>query len=184
MDIDLTSLPGVVLIKPRLYSDARGFFAETWSAPRYGAQGIPDTFVQDNVSRSQRGVVRGLHLQHPFGQGKLVCALVGALYDVVLDVRVGSPTFGRWSAVPLDGGALQQLYIPPGFAHGFCALTDDTLFSYKCTDIYHPETELGVLWSDPDLAITWPVEAPTVSAKDAKFSRLRDIDRARLPKFA
>jgi dTDP-4-dehydrorhamnose 3,5-epimerase len=183
MEVEVTSLPGVLLVKPRVLSDARGFFVETWAAQRYEEVGVRTAFVQDNVSSSQRGVLRGLHIQHPFGQGKLVCALAGELFDVVVDLRVGSPTFGRWSTVTLNGETLQQVYIPPGVAHGFCSLRDGTLFSYKCTEVYHPETEFGVLWNDPDLGIAWPLEAPLVSAKDQRFPRLRDIPLERLPRF-
>jgi dTDP-4-dehydrorhamnose 3,5-epimerase len=183
VDVEQTPLPGVLLIKPRVFGDARGFFVETFQARRYVDAGVAGPFVQDNMSRSERGVLRGLHLQNPFAQGKLVSVPVGEVFDVALDVRVGSPTFGRWFGATLSGENQHQLYVPPGFAHGFCALRDGTLFSYKCTELYHPETELGVRWDDPELAITWPVEAPAVSGKDARFARLRDIDPAKLPVF-
>jgi dTDP-4-dehydrorhamnose 3,5-epimerase len=183
MEIEGTSLPGVLLLKPRVFTDTRGFFAETWSAHRYAAMGAPAAFVQDNISRSQRGVLRGLHIQHPFGQGKLVSALAGELYDVVVDLRVGSPTFGRWSGFTLSGETLHQLYIPPGFAHGFCALQDGTIFSYKCTEAYHPEAEFGIRFDDPDLGIRWPLDTPVVSEKDGRFPYLREIARERLPRF-
>jgi dTDP-4-dehydrorhamnose 3,5-epimerase len=176
-----TSLPGVLLIKPRVFGDARGFFVETWAAERYERAGVPGPFVQDNLSRSQRGVLRGLHLQHPYGQGKLVSVPSGEVFDVCVDVRQGAPTFGKWYGCLLSGENMHQLYIPPGFAHGFCVIRDDTLFSYKCTQPYHPETELGVRWDDPDIGITWPLESPLVSAKDGKFPRLAEIDAARLP---
>jgi dTDP-4-dehydrorhamnose 3,5-epimerase len=178
-----TSLPGVLLIKPRVFGDARGFFLETWAAERYERAGVSGPFVQDNLSRSSRGVLRGLHLQHPFAQGKLVSVADGEVFDVCADVRAGSPTFGKWYGCHLSGENHHQLYIPPGFVHGFCVLRDDTLFSYKCTVPYHPEAELGVRWDDPDLGITWPLADPIVSAKDSKLARLAEIDTARLPSF-
>jgi dTDP-4-dehydrorhamnose 3,5-epimerase len=183
MQIVETSLAGVLLIKPRVFGDPRGFFVETYSARRYADAGIAAPFVQDNLSRSQRGVLRGLHLQHPFGQGKLVSVPEGEVFDVVVDVRVGSPTFGRWFGATLSGENQHQVYVPPGFAHGFCALRDDTLFSYKCTELYHPETELGVRWDDPDIGITWPLDAPALSKKDLQYPRLREIPAATLPSF-
>jgi dTDP-4-dehydrorhamnose 3,5-epimerase len=179
-----TPLPGVLLVKPRVFGDARGFFVETFSAARYAAAGVAGPFVQDNLSRSQPGVLRGLHLQNPFGQGKLVGVPAGEVFDVAVDVRVGSPTFGRWWGATLSGENQHQLYIPPGFAHGFCALRADTCFAYKCTELYHPETEVGVRWDDPDIGIAWPVDAPSVSAKDGAYPRLRDVERARLPVYA
>lgn len=181
--VEETALPGLLLLKPRLFSDGRGLVFEGWSEARYAAAGLPRAFVQDNVSRSRRGVLRGLHLQHPFAQGKLVCAVAGEIYDVALDLRRGSPTFGRWASVMLDGQGLHQLYVPPGVAHGFCALRDGTLVTYKCTEAYHPEAEVGVRWDDPDLGIPWPVAAPIVSAKDAKLPRLRDLPPATFPLF-
>jgi dTDP-4-dehydrorhamnose 3,5-epimerase len=181
MEVVETSLPGVLIIKPRVLGDARGFFVETFSAARYAAIGVPGPFVQDNLSRSQRGVLRGLHLQQPFAQGKLVSVAEGEIFDVAVDVRLGSPTFGRWLGTTLNGESQHQLYIPPGFAHGFCALRDGTLFSYKCTDVYHPETEFGVSWNDPDIGIEWPLDAPLVSKKDGEFPRLREIAKSRLP---
>jgi len=183
VEIVETPLPGVLLIKPRVFGDARGFFVETFQATRYTDGGARGPFVQDNLSRSQRGVLRGLHLQQPFGQGKLVSVPDGEVFDVAVDVRVGSPTFGQWFGATLSGENQHQLYLPPGLAHGFCALRDGTLFSYKCTELYHPEAELGVRWDDPDLGITWPLEGPLVSDKDGKFARLRDIARERLPSF-
>lgn len=185
MEIVETALPGVLLIKPRVFGDARGFFVETFHSARYAAAGVAGPFVQDNLSRSQKGVLRGLHLQHPFAQGKLVSVPQGEVFDVAVDVRVGSPAFGRWVGFTLSGENQHQLYIPPGLAHGFCALRDDTLFAYKCTDLYHPETELGVRWDDPDVGVAWPLgdgEA-LVSAKDRALPLLRDIDHAKLSAF-
>ena len=171
------------MIEPKSFGDARGYFFETWHAERYAQAGVAPTFVQDNVSRSVRGILRGLHLQHPFGQGKLVQVLDGEVFDVAVDVRHGSPTFGQWAGENLSSDNKRQLYIPPGFAHGFCVLSESALFSYKCTELYHPETELSVAWNDPDLGITWPIAAPALSKKDAEASRLRDIPAERLPRF-
>jgi dTDP-4-dehydrorhamnose 3,5-epimerase len=178
-----TDLPDVLRIEPKVFGDARGYFFETWQRDRYAELGLPREFVQDNVSRSQRGILRGLHLQEPYGQGKLVHVLDGEVFDVAVDVRVGSPTFGRWVGEVLSSDNHRQLYIPPGFAHGFCVTSDSALLQYKCTDLYHPETELSVAWNDPKLAIPWPVKEPVLSKKDAAASRLADIPQARLPRY-
>ena len=176
-----TDLPGVCILEPDVFGDARGFFLETWSQTRYAELGLHESFVQDNVSKSARGILRGLHLQHPNGQGKLVQVLHGQVFDVAVDVRSDSPTFGEWFGTFLSGDDHRQLYIPPGFAHGFCVTSESALFMYKCTVGYHRETELGVAWDDPDLAIPWPQRSPQLSAKDAVWPRLRDIPRDRLP---
>jgi dTDP-4-dehydrorhamnose 3,5-epimerase len=178
-----TELPGVVIIEPQVFGDQRGFFLETWSQMRYAEAGLPSAFVQDNVSLSARGVLRGLHFQNPKTQGKLVTVLQGEVYDVAVDIRLGSPHFGRWAGVLLSGENHRQLYIPPGFAHGFCVTSETALFMYKCTDFYSPEAERGVMWNDPDLGIRWPVERPTLSAKDSHYQKLRDIDRSILPVY-
>ncbi|HVX95105.1 MAG TPA: dTDP-4-dehydrorhamnose 3,5-epimerase [Polyangia bacterium] len=183
MEVIQTEIPGVLLIKPRVFGDARGFFVETFQAARYASNGMSLPFVQDNVSRSQRGVLRGLHMQQPHAQGKLVSVPSGEVFDVAVDVRVGSPTFGRWVGMVLSGENQHQVYIPPGLAHGFCALRDDTLFSYKCTDLYHPECEVGIRWDDPDIGIKWPLESPLVSGKDQALPLLKDVDRARLASY-
>jgi len=175
--------PEVLLIEPKRFGDHRGYFQETFHAERYAEHGIRLPFVQDNLSRSVNGILRGLHLQNPQPQGKLVYVLEGAVYDVAVDVRVGSPRFGVWSAVMLTAADPCQLWVPPGFAHGFCVTSDTALFAYKCTDLYAPKNELSVLWNDPDLKIPWPVAAPHLSAKDQSGSRLREIDPARLPKY-
>jgi len=177
------TLPGLVHVEPRVFGDDRGFFFESFHARRYAEAGIAATFVQDNFSRSARGVLRGLHLQHPTDQGKLVQAIEGQVYDVAVDVRVGSPTFGRAEGTLLDASRRNQLYVPAGFAHGFCVVSDHALFAYKCTDFYAPEHELGIAWDDPDLAIEWPVAEPTLSAKDTQHPRLRDVPESRLPRF-
>ena len=177
-----TTLPGVVLVEPRVIRDARGFFLESFQAERFRAAGLPDRFVQDNHSRSSRGVLRGMHYQLRRPQGKLVTVVRGEIFDVALDIRRGSPTFGRWFGTVLSGDAPRYLYIPPGFAHGFCVLSDEADFVYKCTDFYEPGDEHGVLWSDPGSAIAWPIARPTLSAKDERYPALAP-DRADLPIF-
>lgn len=179
-----TELSDIRIVETDIFGDERGFFLETWQAERYASFGLPSRFVQDNLSRSARGVLRGLHLQHPHAQGKLVYAIEGEVFDVAVDVRVGSPTFGRSVGVVLSGANHRQLYVPPGFAHGFCVTSEYALIAYKCTTPYRPQTELGVLWNDPDLAIAWPHADVTVSARDQRFARLRDIPESSLPPYA
>lgn len=183
MNVRKSSLPEVLIIEPRVFGDSRGYFLETWSQRRYGEHGIPEHFVQDNVSKSRHRVVRGLHLQHPGGQGKLVSVHYGAVYDVAVDVRVGSPTFGRWFGQELTEENHLQLYIPPGFAHGFCVLSETALFAYKCTAPYAPEHELGIAYDDPDIGIEWPVTEPIVSERDQRNPRLGAVERSRLPQY-
>jgi len=175
-----TELLGVTIIEPRVFGDGRGYFLETYNQDRYRELGILDTFVQDNLSYSSRGVLRGLHFQNPRPQAKLVTVLQGEVFDVALDIRVGSPTFAKFVGVVLSGENKRQVYIAPGFAHGFCVTSEAALFSYKCSDGYAPESEGGILWNDPDLGIRWPIEGPTLSAKDEKFPRLKDLDPRRL----
>nr|WP_216612738.1 dTDP-4-dehydrorhamnose 3,5-epimerase [Myxococcus xanthus] len=167
-------IPDVLLLEPKVFGDDRGFFMEMFHAARYAAAGIPGPFVQDNYSRSAKGTLRGLHFQEPQAQGKLVQVLAGAVYDVAVDVRRGSSTFGQWVAVELSSDNRRQLWVPPGFAHGFCVVSDSADFHYKCTALYAPETERSVVWNDPDLAIPWPVSEPRLSPKDAQAPRLRD----------
>lgn len=169
-----TELPGVLLLEPRAFEDARGSFMELFHARRYAEVGLPETFVQDNLSRSVRGTLRGLHFQEPHGQGKLIQVLSGSVYDVVVDVRRGSPTFGRWQGWALSAESRLQLWVPPGFAHGFCVTSEYCDFLYKCTDFYAPEAERGIAWDDPDLGIGWPVAEPLLSPKDARLPRLKD----------
>ncbi len=171
MKVEDTDLPGVKLIHPRVFEDARGFFMETWHRARYREAGLPD-FVQDNLSCSKKGVLRGLHFQHPHPQGKLVQVLAGEIFDVAVDIRQGSPTFARWVGVVLSSKNRRQLYIPEGFAHGFCVLSEEALVAYKCTDVYHPEADRGLRWDDPDIGIAWPIEDPILSPKDAGAPRL------------
>ena len=183
MNVTQTRIPGLVVVEPRILRDDRGYFLETYSTERYRNAGIQEDFVQDNLSFSERGVLRGLHYQYPHSQGKLVQVVAGEVFDVVVDIRAGSPTFGRWVGERLSDKNHRQMYIPPGFAHGFCVLSGQALFSYKCTDYYSPDTEGGVIWSDPDIKIAWPVDMPVVSAKDAAYPRLKDIERDRLPRY-
>jgi dTDP-4-dehydrorhamnose 3,5-epimerase len=182
MKVTPLELPEVLLVEPRVFEDARGFFLETYHEERYRAAGIPWRFVQDNLSASLQHVVRGLHFQHPRGQGKLVQVLTGEVLDVAVDVRRGSPSFGRWLGVRLSGENHLQVFIPPGFAHGFAVRSARAVFAYKCTDIYLPELEIGVAFDDPDLGIDWQIDAPIVSAKDRALPRLRDFDLERLPR--
>ena len=177
------ALPDIVIVHPRVLADARGDFRELFHADRYAAAGLPATFVQDNVSRSRRGVLRGLHLQSPNAQGKLVAVVAGAVLDVAVDVRRGSPTFGRWAAVELTAENGVQLWIPPGFAHGFVVLGEGATFAYKCTAPYCPADELTVRWDDPALAIDWRVDAPVLSEKDAAAPTLAEIPPERLPAY-
>jgi dTDP-4-dehydrorhamnose 3,5-epimerase len=163
-----TDLPDVVLIEPDVYKDNRGFFLETYHAGKYREVGIRQPFVQDNHSRSVQGTVRGLHLQLRRPQAKLIRAVVGEIFDVAVDVRCGSPTFGRWVGVTLSSASFAQLYVPAGFAHGFSVLTPVAEIEYKCTDVYDPADEVGIAWNDPDLAIPWRFEAPTLSERDRK----------------
>ncbi len=179
-----TALPGVLIFTPQLHGDSRGFFLQTYHAREYAAAGLTCTFVQDNLSRSRRETIRGLHyqLQHP--QAKLVSVLSGAVLDVAVDIRQGSPTFGQQVAVELSAENRKQLFIPAGFAHGFRVLTDTADFHYKCTDFYTPGDEYGLFWNDPALAIPWgPVTAPVISANDAKLPHLRDLPPANLPTY-
>lgn len=181
MKIHDTDLPGVLLIEPDVFGDARGSFMESWTERRYAQAGIDASFVQDNVSRSKAGVLRGLHLQHPHAQGKLIQVLAGEVFDVAVDLRVDSPMFGQWYGATLSAENARQLWIPAGFAHGFCVVCDEATFLYKCTDYYVPQSEIGVIWNDPDVAIKWPVDEPIVSEKDNALPRLSEIDRTRLP---
>lgn len=170
-----TELPDVILVEPDVHRDQRGFFLETYHARKYAEGGVPGPFVQDNHSRSVEGTLRGLHAQRNHPQGKLVRAVEGEMFDVAVDIRPSSPTFGRWVGVRLSGENFRQLYIPPGFAHGFCVLSDVVHVEYKCTDFYRPEDEIGVAWDDPEIGIAWPLTDPVISAKDRALPRLRDL---------
>lgn len=173
----------VLLIETQQFHDERGSFREAWRESSYSEVGISERFVQDNISYSRKGVLRGLHLQHPAGQGKLVSVLSGEILDVAVDVRLGSPTFGQWVGESLSAENARQLYIPTGFAHGFAVISDEALLLYKCTGYHVPSDEVTVLWNDPDIGIEWPGREPNLSAKDANGVRLRDITPARLPSY-
>jgi len=183
LKISETKLPGILIFEPAVFSDDRGFFLETWSRQRYYDAGIMAAFVQDNVSVSKKGTLRGLHYQHPHGQGKLVQVLSGRVMDVAVDIRRGSPTFGQSVSVTLSDSNHKQVYIPPGFAHGFCVISDTAIFSYKCTNYYNASAEGGVIWNDPDLGIDWPIDNPFLSTKDAGYSRLKNIPYESLPRY-
>lgn len=176
-------IPGVVVIEPDVYGDSRGFFMESWNARRYEEFGLAWTFVQDNISFSHKGTLRGLHLQDPHPQGKLVTVLSGEVFDVAVDLRRGSPSFGRWVGHLLSSDNKKQMYIPEGCAHGFAVTSESALFYYKCTDFYSKQAELSVRWDDPELGIDWPIQEPVLSPKDAAAVLLRDIDPDRLPVF-
>jgi dTDP-4-dehydrorhamnose 3,5-epimerase len=182
VNVTEVEIPGLLLVEPTVHGDSRGFFFESFQAERYAAAGIAGPFVQDNVSRSVKRTLRGLHFQEPGAQGKLVQVLRGSVWDVAVDVRKGSPHFGRWFGVELNGETHRQLWIPPGFAHGFCVLSDSADFFYKCTSLYAPEAECAVRWDDPALGIRWPVDAPCLSAKDAAAPLLADAPL--LPAYA
>jgi dTDP-4-dehydrorhamnose 3,5-epimerase len=169
------TLPEVILVQPDVHRDARGFFVETYHLEKYRAGGIPGPFVQDNHSRSVQGTLRGLHAQRRRPQGKLVRAVDGEMFDVAVDTRRGSPTFGRWVGVRLSGENFHQLYVPPGFAHGFCVLSPVVNVEYKCTAFYEPADEIGLAWDDPDVGIEWPLRDPIISDKDRRLPRLRDL---------
>lgn len=184
MKVVETEIPGVLLVEPQVFGDERGWFMESWQQARYAEHGIPGPFVQDNQAYSCRGVLRGLHLQHPHGQGKLVQVIEGEVFDVAVDVRRGSPHFGHWVGSVLSAENRRQFYIPEGFAHGYCVLSEAALFSYKCTDLYHPETQFSIRWDDPALGIEWPLEGePILADKDRDAPRLCEIALERLPPF-
>lgn len=183
MKIIPTSLPGVSLIEPRVFQDSRGMFLETWSQQRYHELGLGDGMVQDNLSWSKRGVLRGLHFQQPAPQAKLIYVLAGQIFDVAVDVRVGSPHFGRWVGFDLSLDNRRQAYIPAGFAHGFCVTSATALVAYKCSEVYRPDCEVGVAWNDPRLGIRWPICSPRLSPKDAALRPLETIPVDQLPHY-
>jgi len=180
LEAELTPLEGVIIIKPDIYKDDRGFFTETYSKDKYYSLGIREEFVQDNYSRSKKNTLRGLHYQINKPQGKLVRVINGRVLDVAVDVRQDSKTFGQYFSVFLDDVNFYQLYMPPGIAHGFCVVSEFADFEYKCTNFYSPKNEKGVLWSDSDININWPVANPIVSAKDLTFNQLKDIPKNEL----
>ncbi|MGY0505558.1 dTDP-4-dehydrorhamnose 3,5-epimerase [Luteimonas sp. e5] len=183
MNIIATDLPGCLILEPRVFADERGFFFESFNVDKLHASGLPLSFKQGNVSSSSHGVLRGLHYQWPKPQGKLVWVLAGEVWDVAVDIRRGSPTFGQSTAVLLSAENRRQFWIPEGFAHGFVALRDDTLFTYLCTETYDPQADANIAWNDPQLAIDWPIAAPQLSPKDAAAPLLADVAPERLPVF-
>jgi dTDP-4-dehydrorhamnose 3,5-epimerase len=179
MEFEPTAIPDVVLIRPKVFGDARGFFLESWEERKFAAAGIDAHFVQDNHSRSGRHILRGLHYQIQHPQGKLVRVVSGAVFDVAVDIRRSSPTFGRWVGVTLSAENHHMLWVPPGFAHGFVVLSDSADFLYRCTDFYAPQHERAVLWNDPDLGVKWPLPPgaePVLSTKDAAAKHLREAE--------
>ncbi|HET7331045.1 dTDP-4-dehydrorhamnose 3,5-epimerase [Dyella sp.] len=184
MKVIRTSLPGAVVIEPQVFGDARGYFYESYNQAKYADAGITAKFVQSNVSRSSKGVLRGLHYQWPNPQGKLVSVLEGEVYDVAVDIRRGSPTFGQWAGVMLTADNHRHFWIPEGFAHGFCVLSEYATFSYQCTALYDAKADAGVRWDDAALGIDWPISSPQLSEKDLKAPLLADIPAERLPVFA
>lgn len=177
------TIPDVILVEPDVHRDARGFFLETWQVERYAAAGIAQAFVQDNHSRSSRGILRGLHAQLTKPQGKLVRCIEGEVFDVAVDIRPGSPSFGQWAAASLTAESFEQFWVPPGFAHGFCVTSEFAQFEYKCTALYAPEDEITLAWNDPALAIPWPLEDPALSEKDQRGLSLAAV-RARMEESA
>lgn len=182
--VEPTSLPEVLLVKPRAFDDERGFFLETYRAEVYRQAGIEGVFVQDNHSRSVRGILRGLHYQLPHEQGKIVFVTRGEILDVAVDIRRGSPRFGQWTSMILSDENHHQLFMPPGFAHGFTVQSEVADVIYKCTDTYHADADRGILWSDPDLGIEWGIDSPIVSSKDAVQPRLSAVPDEDLPVYA
>jgi dTDP-4-dehydrorhamnose 3,5-epimerase len=178
-----TDLPGVLVLKPRVFRDARGFFAETYHAQKFADLGISVPFVQDNHSRSQRGTLRGLHYQVRRPQAKLCRVVHGEVFDVAVDIRHGSPTFGKWTGVVLSAEEMNQIFIPVGFAHGFAVLSESAEFLYKCSDFYDPSSEGGIAWNDPEIGIRWPLPEPLLSGKDSLNPPINQIGLERLPKY-
>lgn len=181
MNVLKTEIPGVLIIEPKVFGDQRGYFLETFQAERYKDAGIDCNFVQDNLSFSSRGVLRGLHFQIKNPQAKLVQVLKGCVFDVAVDIRPGSPTFGKWTGVELSEENHRQFFIPEGFAHAFCVLSETALFSYKCSDYYNPGDEGGIIWSDPEIGIKWPIKDPVLSNKDSAYTRLSELKPENLP---
>ncbi len=174
MKVLTTKIEGVLVFEPEVHRDDRGYFVEVYHEQRYRQAGVAATFVQDNQSRSLRGTIRGLHAQHRFPQGKLVRVLAGEVWDVAVDLRPGSTTLGCWVGVALSAENFRQIWIPSGFAHGFCVTSEEAVVEYKCTELYHPGDEMGVAWNDPELAIDWPVDEPVLSEKDRSLPTLAE----------
>ena len=183
MKLIQTGLPGLVIIEPRVHGDERGHFKELWKQSALREAGIPDAFVQSNVSLSSAGVIRGLHYQYPNPQGKLVSVLHGSVFDVAVDIRIDSPTFRQWAGVELSAENHRQLYIPAGFAHGFCVLREPAIMNYLCTAEYFAPGDAAIAWNDPDIAVEWPMQPGSLSAKDSAAPRLRDVAPEDLPRM-
>ncbi len=183
MKIITTSIEGILIIEPRTFKDNRGFFMETYNQNRYNASGINTTFVQDNLSYSLKNTVRGLHFQIKHPQAKLIQVISGEIFDVAVDLRPGSNTFGKWTGIRLSDKNRRQMFIPENFAHGFCVLSKFALFYYKCSDFYVPDDEGGIIWSDPDIGIEWPVKNPIISKKDTQYQKLSALTAEQLPSF-
>ncbi len=183
MKIITTSIKGILIIEPLIFEDKRGYFMETYNQNRYNEFGIDKTFVQDNLSYSLKNTLRGLHFQIKHPQAKLIQVVSGEIFDVAVDLRPGSASFGKWTGIYLSDENKRQVFIPEGFAHGFCVLSEFALFCYKCSDFYAPDHEGGILWSDPDIGIEWPVETPIISDKDIQYQKLSDLTSEQLPSF-
>ena len=183
MKIIQTGIAGLVIIEPLVHGDGRGYFMELWKASSYAGAFLPGQFVQSNISRSGAGVLRGLHYQYPQPQGKLVSVLQGRVFDVAVDIRPDSPTFRKWAGVELSGHNHRQLYVPEGFAHGFCVLGDGALMNYLCTEQYYASYDSVIAWNDPDIAVEWPIEAQSVSDKDRNAPLLREVALENLPRM-
>ena len=183
MKVVETKLPGVLIVEPDRFGDDRGYFQETWHAERYVEAGIAGPFVQDNLSFSRHGVLRGLHFQNPNPQGKLVYVLGGEVFDVAIDIRRNSPTFGQWTGVTLSAENGRQFFVPAGFAHGFCVTGESALFAYKCTAFYDRAADAAIRWNDPDIGIDWPLSDPTTSLKDDSAPLLGEMPADRLPGY-
>jgi dTDP-4-dehydrorhamnose 3,5-epimerase len=183
MKVQGTDLEGVLIIEPDAFPDKRGFFMETYQQEKYERLGIRTHFVQDNLSYSIRGTLRGLHYQHPRGQAKLVQAIRGEIFDVVVDIRRGSPNFARWTGLRLSDENKRQVFVPEGFAHGFCVLSETALVYYKCSDLYDPKSEGGILWCDSGIGINWPISEPLLSEKDGASPCLSEVPESRLPAY-
>ena len=176
-----TDLPGVLIIEPAVFNDSRGFFLETYHYNKYSINGLDVRFVQDNHSHSIKGTLRGLHYQLKHSQGKLLYVIKGEIYDVAVDIRKDSPDFGKWVSTILSSENKKQFYVPPGFAHGFCVLSEEADVIYKCTDVYTPEDEYVIIWNDPDIGIDWPIATPVLSEKDSNYRMLKDISKQVFP---
>jgi dTDP-4-dehydrorhamnose 3,5-epimerase len=183
MKIITTFIEGILIVEPKTFKDKRGFFMETYNQKRYNASGINTIFVQDNLSYSLKNTLRGLHFQIKHPQAKLIQVISGEIFDVAVDLRPGSATFGKWTGILLSDKNRRQVFIPEGFAHGFCVLSESALFCYKCSDFYAPDDEGGIIWSDPDIGIEWPVENPIVSDKDKQYRYLSTLSAEQLPSF-